>query len=149
CPKIFLTRGGSAMRQLLQAILQIPEAAEAAQALREGRQPVAVTGLASIHRSLLAAALAMDTGRTPVLLCADEGEARRIYGDLEALTGETPLMLCARELYRPAGSISSREFDHRRIAALCRLAAGETPPIVATAEALLQRTAPPEALKNA
>ncbi len=137
------------MRQLLQAILQIPEAAEAAQALREGRQPVAVTGLASIHRSLLAAALAMDTGRTPVLLCADEGEARRICGDLEALTGETPLLLCARELYRPAGSISSREFDHRRIAALCRLAAGETPPIVATAEALLQRTAPPEALKNA
>ena len=59
------------MRQLLQAILQIPEAAGAAQALREGRQPVAITGLAAIHRALLAAALAMDAGRVPVMLCAD------------------------------------------------------------------------------
>ena len=137
------------MRQLLQAILQIPEAAGAAQALREGRQPVAITGLAAIHRALLAAALAMDAGRVPVMLCADEGEARRLQGDLEALTGETPLLLCARELYHPAGSISSREFDYRRLAVLCRLAAGEHPPMVATAEALLQRTAAPDTLRNA
>ena len=137
------------MQQLLRAILQVPEAAEAAQALREGCRSVAVTGLAAIHRALLAAALALDTGRVPVLLCADEGEARRLSGDLEALTGQTPLLLGARELYRPAGAVSSREFDHRRIAALCRLASGETPPMVATAEALLQRTAPPEALRNA
>ena len=105
------------MQQLLRAILQVPEAAEAAQALREGCRSVAVTGLAAIHRALLAAALALDTGRVPVLLCADEGEARRLSGDLEALTGQTPLLLGARELYRPAGAVSSREFDHRRIAA--------------------------------
>ncbi len=137
------------MEQLLRALLQIPEAAEAAAALGEGRYPVAITGLAAIHRAQLAAALALSTGKTPVVLCSDEGEAVRMAADLQALTGAQPLVLPSRELRPAAVAVTSRQFAHRRIAALYQLASGSRAPLVATVEAMLQKTCPPAALRAA
>ena len=137
------------MEQLLRAILQIPEAAEALAALKANQSPVAITGLAPIHRAHLTAALSAAAKRSPVVICSDEAEAGRMAGDLAALTGTAPLLLLPRELWHSPGAVTSREWEHRRIAAFYRLASGETPPVVATAEALLQRTCSPQALRDA
>ena len=113
------------MEALLKAILQIPEAEECVRLLEEGTTPVALTGLAPIHKAQLAAAMAWRMDRPLAVICADEGEAQRLAADLEILTGREALRLFARELYVRPGAVTSREFAHRRIAALCRLGAGE------------------------
>ncbi len=74
------------MEPLLRALLKIPEVAEAAAGLAGGHGPVAMTGLSPIHRAQVAAALALETGRPLVMVCAEEGEAARLAGDLQALT---------------------------------------------------------------
>ena len=127
------------MEPLLRALLKIPEVAEAAAGLAGGHGPVAMTGLSPIHRAQVAAALALQTGRPLVMVCAEEGEAGRLAGDLQALTGRTPLSLYGTELYIRPGAVTSREWEHRRIAALYDLAEGRGQVVVATAEGLLQK----------
>ena len=80
------------MEPLLRALLKIPEVAEAAAGLAGGHGPVAMTGLSPIHRAQVAASLALETGRPLVMVCAEEGEAARLAGDLQALTGRAPCL---------------------------------------------------------
>ena len=133
------------MKALLSALIEIPEIRETADAFSRGLSCAALTGLAPIHRAQLAAALCQAAGRPLVMLCADEGEAARAAADLSALTGQESLTLPPREL-RQTGAVSSREFAYRRLSALYRMAAGFSGPITLGAEALLQRTSPPQSL---
>ena len=117
-------------------------------AVAEGKHALALTGLAAVHRALLAAALHRDSGRPLVAVCADEGEAKRLAGDLAAfLETEVPILPARDFLFHPGEA--SREWEHRRIALFAALAAGTCPVLVATVEGLLQRTLPPEALRAA
>jgi len=136
------------MREFLRRIAALPEAAETIAAIGDGRSPVALTGLAPVHRASLAAALRQELRRPVAVICGDESEAQRMAGDLCVLTGETPLRLCSRELYIPQGAVTSREWEHRRIDAFYRLSRGEGEVLVATAEGLLQRTGDPEVLRE-
>ena len=83
------------------------------------------------------------------MVCADETEAGRLAGDLEVLLGKKPLRLFARELFVRAGTVISRQWEHSRIAALYELTQGRGRVAVATAEGLLQKTSPPQALCDA
>ena len=137
------------MEQLLQTLLRIPEAGALAAAVEGGGCPAAVTGLGGVHRAQLAAALAAEYRRGLVMVCADETEAGRLAGDLEVLLGKKPLRLFARELFVRAGTVISRQWEHSRIAALYELTQGRGRVAVATAEGLLQKTSPPQALCDA
>ena len=68
---------------------------------------------------------------------------------LEVLLGKKPLRLFARELFVRAGTVISRQWEHSRIAALYELTQGRGRVAVATAEGLLQKTSPPQALCDA
>ena len=127
------------MEPLLRALLNIPEVAEAAGHIQEGQTPVAITGLSPVHRAQIAAALALQTRRPLVMVCAEEAEATRLAGDLQALTARRPQTLFGSELYVRPGAVTSREWEHRRIAALYDLAQGNDTIVVATAEGLLQK----------
>ena len=142
------------MERLLHSLLTIPESEALASAVESGGCPAAVTGLGAVHRAQIAAAVSHRTGRPLVMLCADETEAGRLAGDLETLLGEAEkparvLKLFARELFVRAGTVISRQWEHSRIAALYELASSENIVIVATAEALLQKTSPPRRLREA
>ena len=142
------------MKQLLQALMRIPEAEALAAAVETGGCPAAVTGLGGVHRTQIAGAIAQRTGRPLVMVCSDEGEAGKLAGDLEILLGEgeTPCRvgrLFARELFVRAGTVISRQWEHNRIAALYELSGGGDQVLVATAEALLQKTSPPRLLREA
>ena len=130
------------MELLLKKLLEIPEANSLATAVEENGCPAAVTGLAAVHKAQMAAALARRTGRPLVMVCADEGEAGRLAGDLETLLGLPALRLCARELFVRPGAVASRQWETARIAALYALAKGQGRLAVCTAEGLLQKTAP-------
>ncbi len=137
------------MNQLLSTIQTIPEIAALAEAVEAGACPAAAVGLAPVHRAQIAAALAEAAGRPLVMVCSDEAEAVRLAADLEALLKTGALRLSARELFVRAGTVISRQWEHQRIAALCRLGRGEGRVLVATAEGLLQKTSPRDRLGEA
>ena len=138
------------MEQLLQTLMGIPEAGALAAAVEGGGCPAAITGLGSVHRAQIAAALAAETGRPLVMVCSDEGEAGRLAGDLETLLSHTPLKLFARELFVRAGTVISRQWEHNRIASLYELSQlPEQAVVVCTAEGLLQKTSPVRQLRDA
>jgi len=132
------------MVQLLTTLLQIPEVASLAEAVKNGDCPAAVTGLTPVHRAHLAAALSRESRRQVVMVCADEAEANRIAEDLAVLLGRQPLKLFARELFVKAGTVISRQWELGRIAALYGLSLDPAVPLVCTAEGLLQKTSPVE-----
>jgi len=134
------------MEGLLRELLAIGEIQEAANRVEQGGCPVAITGLSSVHRSQVAAALRLASGRPLAVVCADEKEARRQAADLTALTGAEPVLLLGRELELSPVAAASREWEHRRLEALFRMAGEEPPVVVATIDGLMQRSMPRQVL---
>lgn len=75
---------------------ELPEFQQLLAALDGGQSPVAVSGLAAVHRAHFAACLGQESGRPVVMVCADEGEAERMARDLSFLTGGEVPVLAAR-----------------------------------------------------
>ena len=138
----------SALKRLCEAIASLDEMREVLLDLDAGRCPVAATGLAPVHRALVSAALHRKTERPILVLCADEGEANRMAADLAALTGEESVTLLAREWQLRDRVSASHGFEQQRLAALRRLAEHGAAVTVATVDGLMQRTLPPEALRD-
>ncbi len=134
------------MKELLTILDHVPEFGRLVAALDNGRSPVSVSGLSPVHRAHFAAGLRVRTGRPVVMVCADEGEGRRLAADLSALTGEQVTTLPAREFLFHEGAVASRGWEHQRLGAFYAMAKGEAPLIVATVEGLLQRTLSPQDL---
>ena len=135
--------------QLCNYIASLPELRELAEAVEAGRCPATVSGLSPVHRAMAAAALRLSMQRPLVLLCADEGEARRMAGDLLALTGAEPALLFAREWQLRDRVYASHGFEQQRLGAFYALASGKAPVLVATVDGAMQRTLPPSALRDA
>ena len=137
------------MNPLSTAIAALPELRELREAIEAGRCPVSVSGLSPVHRAMAAAALHQSTQRPLVMLCADEGEARRMAVDLQTLTGLEPALLFAREWHLRDRVYASHTFEQQRLGALCSLAAGKVKLLVATVDGIMQRTLPADALRDA
>ena len=129
------------MLMLRNAILRLEEVQELAKAVEKGRCPAAMTGLSPVHRAHVAAAVSGVTERPLCVIVSDEQEARRMAEDLHTFFGEEPLVLLGREMRFRSGA-ASRSWEQQRMAALYRLAKGETVHVVATVESLLGRTIP-------
>ncbi len=137
------------MKRLSELLEQLPEFQRTLAAMENGRCPVALSGLAPVHRAHFAACLRKATGRPVALVCADEEEGDRLERDLEALTGDQVVRLSAREFNFYDGASASRDWEHKRLWAFERLRSGQAGVVVATVEALLQRTLPPGLLDKA
>ena len=133
------------MEALLRELWQLREIQELAQLMESGG-PALVTGLSPVHRAMTAAALRLKSGRPLLMLCADEGEARRQAADLRSLTGREPVLLTGRELHWRELAAVSRQWEYRRLEALYRIRQEESPVIVTTADALALRCIPPQVL---
>ncbi len=136
------------MKQFLKTLITLPEAGELLRRVEEGGCPAAVTGLQPVQRACLGAAVARAANRPAVFVCGDEGEARQLAGDLEALLEEPPVTLLSREWRLRPGAVSSRDWERGRLAALYAMAHGTPAAIVATADALMARTLSPALLKS-
>ena len=136
------------MKHLLEKLMTIPEAGELLRRVEDGGCPAAVTGLQPVQRACLGAAAARAAGRPAVFVCGDEGEARQLAGDLEALLGEAPVTLLSREWRLRPGAVSSRDWERGRLAALYAMAQGAPGAVVAAADALMARTLPPRLLRE-
>ena len=137
------------MKLLTYALNDLPEFKQLLSAIDGGACPAAVSGLAAVHRAHFAAALGLVTGRPTVVVCADEGEAGRMARDISALAEVQVPMLTPRSYIFHTGTTVSRQWEHRRLTLLDQLGRGEVPFLVATAEALVQYTIPPQTLSRA
>ena len=143
-PWIFVRR--CRMDAFLKTLQTLPEAAELVSRVENGGCPAVLTGTQPVQRACVGAAVAAGAGRPMVFLCADEREARQLAGDLQSLTGEMPVTLLAREWQFRPNAVASREWERSRLAALYRMASGAVPAVVATIDALMTRTLPPQRL---
>ena len=133
------------MTGLLQKLLTLPQLRELTAAITGRDRCAAVTGLSPVHRAMLSAAVASETKRPLLLLCADEKECARQAADLRVLLDTEPVRLPERELQlRPAAY--SRQWENSRLSALYRMARGDAPVVVATAAAMTQRCLPLDVL---
>ena len=134
------------MTAFLSLLGTTPELTELARQIESGNSPAAVTGVQPVQRACVGAAAALLTRRPMVFICGDEREARQLDADLSALTGQSCAAIFPREWDFHPGSVGSREWERKRIASFWRIASGDTGVIVAAADALLQRTIPPDTL---
>ena len=134
------------MDAFLKILQTLPEASELIARVENGGCPAVLTGTAPVQRACIGAAVAAGTGRPAVFLCADEREARQLAGDLQSLTGQEPVTLLTREWQFRPNAVASREWERSRLAALYRMASGAVPAVVATIDALMTRTLPPQRL---
>ena len=134
------------MKGFLTAAEQLSAFREIRQKLADGVTPMLVTGLSQIHKVHFAWALA-DGSR--LVIVPDEPEAARMTEDLNRFYGEEKAVLFpSREFsFRDVEGVS-REYEFARLRALESLAWGEELVVVASAEAALQRTIPPETLRQ-
>ena len=114
-----------------------------------GGCPLVYSGLSDVHKAHAAAAIRRVTTRPLWLVCSDEAEAERLRADLAVLCEEEALRLTAREFNFYDVSGVSRDAEHERLRVLHGVMAGTAGIVVSTAEALLQRTLPPEQLQEA
>ena len=136
------------MKLLTAALNRLPEFGQLLAALEGGRSPVALSGVAAIHRCHIAAGIGLMTGRPVVAVCADESEGAKLAKDLSAFTGGEVPVLPPRDFTFHNAAALSHQWEHRRLALMRGMAEGRFPFLVATVEGLLQRTMPPRVLAD-
>lgn len=112
--------------------------------------PALVTGVSHIHKAHFISALLREEGLSPVLVIAEsEGEAQKLCIDINALSGkETALLYPAKELMLGNVEAASREYEYKRIYALCAMLSGSCGAVICSAEAAAQLTVPPDELEK-
>ena len=136
------------MTALLDALWQMNELREAEHALSAGDCPILLTGLSSIHRAQLSAALARKKQCPLLILCPDEKESLRLLADLRTLTGKEPILFPEGEWSIHSADAMSREWTHRRLRALWQMTAEERPVVIATAISASQFCISRQALRD-
>ncbi len=137
------------MNQLISQILSHKEAAALPSLLESGGLPALVSGLSPVHRANLAAALQHTLGLPLFAVCPDDTAAENFARDLSAMLGREVTVLGMREyVFYPAEAVS-RPAEQKRLAALDKLARGESEITVASVSGLMQRTIPPAVLRRA
>ncbi|MBR1496083.1 MAG: transcription-repair coupling factor [Oscillospiraceae bacterium] len=124
------------------------ELAPALRALDAGRSPVLLTGLGAAARAHMAAGLRKCLGVPLWVVCSDDSAAEAMRRDLESLLREPVLLLQGRDFnFYPTDS-AGHGAEQRRLAALDAIGRGETPVVVSTVPALVQRSIPPALLRD-
>ena len=131
---------------LLSTILKSLPEYRALRDLSEQNLPCAITGLSSIHRAHMIAALHQDTGRSVLVVCQDDLATARMAEELSGFLGKKPPVLPSRELTLLGSAAVSRGWEHQRLSMLYHLGKQGYPVLLASTEALGLRTMAKEIL---
>ena len=126
------------------------ESASLPELLEGGGLPALYSGLSDVHRAHLTAWAASVTDLPVWCVCPDDASAEHFARDLSALLGTPVPVLTGREFTFTAADAVSRQEEQKRLGVLYALTGEDAPrAVVCTASALLQRTIPPETLRDA
>ena len=133
---------------LIEFLGRHPEYRRLREALMKNEGAAAVFGLGEAHRAHMAAALFCDTGKTVLVVTANEASAMRIREEA-AVYAPAAIHLPARDMpLAGRGFTASAGLAARRVKALSGLLRGENMLVTVSAAALLQRLTPPGALRT-
>ena len=120
---------------------------ECERSIKNGKTPLSLTGVSSVHKAHLA--LALSELRSCCIICDTESSAIRICEDINSLSHEeTACLFPAKDFNFAYVDSFSREYEHKRIEALSKIRKGLSRIIVTTVEACMQGTIPPEKLEE-
>ncbi len=124
-----------------------PEYKELLADVKNGRLPVAASGLSGIHKALLISALNSQTGKKIIAITHDEPSAQAMQSDISAF-GITAVNLPCRDynLTRDVGA--SKDYEHRRIDTLSKIIGGDFGVVTVSADSLAEYTVPKDILKE-
>ena len=132
---------------LIEFLGRHPEYRRLREALMKNEGAAAVFGLGEAHRAHMAAALFCDTGKTVLVVTANEASAVRIREEA-AVYAPAAIHLPARDMpLAGRGFTASAGLAARRVKGLSGLLRGENMLVTVSAAALLQRLTPPGALR--
>ena len=123
----------------------IPEFRSLVNAVHKGRVPLGVTGLSYVHKAFVISSLCTGFKRRALTLVPDEAQAERLRSDLETF-GMRAFVFPARDFSYRTKETTSREYEHRRLNVLDKMLTGEYDVVIASSEAAMQLTVPPEEL---
>lgn len=136
------------MEQIAQSITGLTEYDQLINALRNGITPTAVTGLSTVGKAQLTAALHLNTGKSICIITADEMSASRLAADIEAFTEKHVLLVPYRDFIMVSALGASHEYEQKRIAALHQIQQGAKI-IITSAAAAASVCIPPDVLAQA
>ncbi len=113
-------------------------------AITAGDLPVACSGLAAVHKALFIANI--KTAKK-LVITDSEASANALYEDLRSLSVKA-LLLPSRDYNLAHITGYSKEYEHKRINTLSRLLGGESCVLIASIDAAMQYTLPPELLEE-
>ena len=136
------------MNGFAQLLYGLPAFQQMKTALETRQTPVLATGLPNVHKAHLILALTQATGLPGIVVVADEATASRMCEDLNLMAGQegAAVLFPSREFTFQEVQGVSREYEHARLSVLGKLAGGSAKLVVASAQAALQYTMPPQAL---
>ncbi len=109
--------------------------------------PALVTGVSHIHKAFFISALL--NGQKTLVIAETEVEALKLTSDINSLLGrEEALLFPEKEMFLYGSETVSREYEHKRISALWKLASGKCGAVVCSAAAAAQLTFPPKDLSE-
>ena len=115
--------------------------------LTEGVYPCSVTGVSGIHKAQMI--LGIYEGKPLLVITDDEANARRLCDDINEMGGEKiAYNYPAKDFTFTHVESVSREYEYARLEVLSKLLSNECGIVVASIEASLQKTIPPEILTN-
>ena len=133
------------MKALFNILKTEPDYARMLRAVNENSLPLAASGLSTIHKALVTAALCAHTGKKSVVITPDEQTAVAVKNDLISL-GLDCLLLTSRDYNIGRMTGYSKEYEHKRIDTLSRVLDGAFDVVAIPIDAALQYTVPPEIL---
>ncbi|MBO5908704.1 MAG: DEAD/DEAH box helicase, partial [Clostridia bacterium] len=109
--------------------------------------PLVISGVSHIHRVALTAALITKRNIKPLIITAGDAETERVCEDLSYMGLSTAVFPTRDYIFR-GGISSSHEYEHQRLGTLSRILEGDFDVCVASADAAISSTIPPETLKK-
>ena len=143
--------------KMQSVLMSQPDIKDICDTLKRGYYPLAVSGLSSIHKAQLALIIStLSEESAPLLIITDdEAGAKRICDDINEMyavsrnENETAAYIYpAKDITLARVESVSKEYEYQRLCVLARLIDGSCKIVCASAEAVMQRTIPPDVLAD-
>ncbi len=135
------------MSAFTQAIKNSAEFQGVENSIKKGFLPQGVLGLIPVQKAHIVSALTESLKKKALVVVPDEATAVRLCEDLTAL-GVSALQFPARSFSFYVADSQSHEYEQKRIKALRRMLDNRCDVVVASAEACISYTIPPEILRQ-
>ncbi|HCH28905.1 MAG TPA: transcription-repair coupling factor [Ruminococcaceae bacterium] len=135
------------MQFLFDILKKEPEYKRLLSAVKNDKIPLAVSGLAAIHKALLTASISRHTGKKVLMITHDEATAYNMCGDLSGL-GIKAVHLPLRDYDFTSTDGRSKDYEYRRIDTLSKVIGGGFDVVTASVDCAVCYTVPKEILQR-